>query len=174
MTKSEIYLAWILPILVVIGLLTSKPAPAMEIKKADLIGAWAYVSTYNEFADNRRESFFGEKPVGIFILLANGHYSHIIMKPDLPRIKSRRIRESTLKESEAIAEGVLAHFGTYTVDEGAGEFTVTIRKSSFPNLDGVLQVRTVTKLDAENLSYINDISVADKGAKVVAVLRRIP
>ena len=147
---------------------------AMEIKKEDLFGAWTYVSTYSEFVDGRKENIFGIRPQGIFVILPNGHYSHIIMRPDLPRISSGRIKDSTLREAEAIAEGVLAHFGVYSVNEKEGEFTVTVWKSSFANLDGMQQVRRIIQLDEDNLSYVNNLSVAEKGARVVAVLRRLP
>jgi len=148
-------------------------AHALEIKRQDLVGAWVYVSTYSLFVDGRKENIFGTRPQGIFVIMDNGHYSHIIMRPDLPRVKSGRIRDSTLSEAEAIAEGVLAHYGTWSIDEAAGEFTVVVWKSSFANLDGMTQVRTVTKLDENNLSYVNQMSVAEHGARVIAVLQKL-
>ena len=154
-------------------LLSATVAPSMEIKRDNLVGAWSYVSTYSEFKDGRKENIFGAKPVGMFVILPNGHYSHIIMHPELPKVRSNRVRDMTIAEAERIAEGTLAHFGTYTVNETAGSFTVKITKASFPNLDGRSQVRTILQLDDETLSYINDVSVAEEGAKVVAVLRRV-
>jgi len=156
-------------------LLLTGVGSAMEIKREDLVGAWTYIESYSEFPDGKREVLFGEKPEGIFIILPNGRYSHIIMSPDLPKIKSGRFLDSTISEAEKIAEGVLAHFGTWTIDEKLGKFTVIIHKSSFPNIDGARQVRTVTQLDREFLSYINDLSVVDinRGVRVKAQLRRV-
>jgi Lipocalin-like domain len=53
--------------------------------------------------------------------------------------------------SARIAEGTLANFGRYTVDEKAGTFTVAIEKSSFPNFDGVKQTRTLLVLTDDTL-----------------------
>ena len=161
-------------IFIVMFILIASTAQAQQpFKKQDLIGAWSYVTSYSQFPDGRKENQFSDKPRGIFIILPNGLYSHIIMADDLPRVRSGRFKESTIEEAEKIAEGALAHFGTYEVDETAGTFTVKIIKSSFPNFDGAVQKRTVIELTANTLSYINDLSVAAPGAIVVAVLRRV-
>jgi Lipocalin-like domain len=159
--------------ILLLATLLSSAAHALEINKDDLVGAWEYVSTYSQWPSGRKAQLFSDEPQGIFVLLPNGIYSHIIMAKDLPRVRSGKFKETTLAEAEKLAEGTLAHFGTYTVDEQAGKFTVIVRKSSFPNIDGATQVRTITKLDRDNLHYENDLSVAEPGVKVVAFLRRV-
>ncbi|HMF51780.1 MAG TPA: lipocalin-like domain-containing protein [Candidatus Saccharimonadales bacterium] len=146
---------------------------ARPLKASDLVGIWAYESAYTEFPDGRRINQFGEHPQGLFIIRPNGWYSHIVMADDLPNVASGLLKEMTPTEAEAIAEGVLAHFGTYTVNEARGTFTVTILKSSFPNFDGVTQERTVLDLTHNRLEYVNPVSSAGDDAKVYAVLRRV-
>lgn len=151
-------------------------AQPVKFKRADLLGAWVYVESYSYFpSDGRKQVLFGEKPEGIFVILDNGHYSHIIMHPNLPSLRSGKFTNATIHEAEQIAEGVLAHFGTWRADEQAGNFTVRIRKSSFPNIDNAEQVRTIIQLDSITLKYENDLSVLEPGkAKVIALLRRLP
>jgi hypothetical protein len=48
-------------------------ARSEQVKKQDLVGAWRYEN---------------EHPQGLFIILPNGWYSHIIMRDDLPRYSS--------------------------------------------------------------------------------------
>lgn len=144
-------------------------------KKTDLIGAWAYIDSYSQWPSGRKEVLFGDKPQGIFVILANGLYSHIIMHPDLPVVRSGKFSDATVGEAERIAEGVLAHYGKWDADEKAGTFTVIIDRSSFPNINGAQQVRTVTKLDRQFLSYVNNLSVVDvsQSVRVVANLKRV-
>lgn len=146
---------------------------AMELKRADLVGEWAYVSTFNQFPDGRQVAFFGEKPVGRFIIMPSGRYSHIIGRSDLEDVTSGSIRDMTPAEQQRIAQGSLSHFGTYAVDEKAGTFTGFVEWASFPNIKDEDQLRTVTKINRDELHYTNHLSVAGVDAKVVAVLRRL-
>jgi hypothetical protein len=143
-----------------------------KIKKEDLVGVWSYVETYLRFPDGRRFDQFTENPVGIFILNADGFYAHILLRPDLPKIRSGIMMRATPEEARLIAVGSLSHYGTYKVDEEKGTFTVTIDHSDFPNFDGIQQTRTISRLDDE-LHYINDVTNAGPGAVVHAKLRRL-
>ena len=68
--------------------------PVMSIKKQDLVGAWRYETSYIESPDGHHESHFGERPQGLFIILANGWYSHIIMREESAAVQFRRYAES--------------------------------------------------------------------------------
>lgn len=157
---------------VFIAAMLSTQAYAKPIKKSDLIGTWIYKTAYTEFPDGKRINQFGEHPKGIFIVQPNGRYSHIVMDENLPKVKSGILKETAPEEREALAEGVLAHFGTWTIDERGGTFTVQIQNSSFPNFDGISQGRVVTKLDDDTLEYVNATTTSGVGAKVIAVLTR--
>lgn len=144
-----------------------------KIHAQDLYGLWEYVSAFQQRPDGSTFNQFGDPPRGYFAIFKNGHYSHIVMEPDLPHVASGLIKQMAADEALRIAEGTLAHFGTFTVDEEAGTFTVVIEKSSFPNFDGVSQTRTVTQLDKTTLAYQNPVSSAGPGNIVFAVLRRV-
>lgn len=151
----------------------SPVAEAKPFKKHSIVGAWIYQSAYTELPNGTRINQFGEHPKGIFIILANGRYSHIVLSDSLPQVKSGILKETAPDEREALAEGVLAHFGTWTMDETAGALTVQIQSSSFPNFDGVTQTRKILVLDRDTLSYVNTLTSSGAGAKVVAVLTRV-
>lgn len=140
----------------------TRAAFGMEIKKAELVGMWAYVTTYNEFEDGRKESYFGPNPIGRFAIRASGNYSHIIACSPKD------------KEDGLCVLNQLNHFGTFTVDEKGGAFTGLPEWASNHVLIGKPQLRVITKLDGKELHYINHASVAGQDAKVHAVLRRVP
>jgi hypothetical protein len=150
----------------------SSAATAFEEK--DLIGAWAYQKSYTELSSGQRVDQFGPDPQGFFIILPNHWYSHIVMNKALAKVRSGRLKEMTADESETLAQGTLAHYGTWRLDPGGASFTVTIIKSSFPNFDGSAQTRQIIFLNPTTLGYVNELSTAGDGARVYAWLRRLP
>jgi hypothetical protein len=161
-------------------LLATASGPAMSdsdkgipVKKQDLVGAWRYETSYIEFPDGHRESQFGEHPQGLFIILPNGWYSHIIMRDDLPRYSSGLMQKATNEEAQAIAAGELAHFGTWTLDEPEGTFTAHVLWSDFPNFNGLEQRRTIVELTKDRMEYVNELTIAGQGARVHAILSRL-
>jgi len=137
-----------------------------------LVGTWKYVAAYVQFDDGTIGYNFTENPQGLFIIRPR-NYSHIVMSPDIPSVASGRLKALTDAEAHAIAENVLSHYGTWEADPAAGTFSVHIEKSSFPNFDGITQVRTVTKLTRDELEYINHTVTNGQGAVVVAQLTRL-
>ncbi len=148
----------------------SSGAASLEIKHDDLVGMWAYVSTYNEFTDGSKKAYFGERPIGRFSIMRSGHYSHIIACDPQSRKKKQCVLES------------LTHFGTYQVNLKEGSFTGFVEWAMLVRADGTIsteligkqQLRVVTRLTGDELHYTNHESVAGADADVVAVLRRIP
>lgn len=156
-------------------LLACSPAAAKDkFKTHKLVGAWAYVSAYTLFPDGSRSYNFTETPHGIFIILRNGHYSHIVMSPNLPAVASGQLKNMTDAEAHMIATNILAHYGTWRADPKDGTFTVHIEQSSFPNFNGIDQVRIVDQLDDNVLTYENLQTTNGGNARIIATLRRIP
>lgn len=150
-------------------------AEARPFKAKDLVGTWAYVAAYTERPDGTRTDEFGAAPAGRFLIGSDGQYVHVVMRPDLPRVSSGQRGVMTDAEAQAIAKGVLAHFGTWTADERGGTFTAEIADpgSSYPNFDGIAQVRTVLELTRTTLRYSNPVSSTCQGCVVFAELRRV-
>jgi hypothetical protein len=60
------------------------------------------------------------------------------------------------EEAMAIASGVVAYTGTYTIDESSKTIHVNIETSSFPNLAGAPnQRRIVTSITDDELKFKN-------------------
>ena len=57
--------------------------------------------------------------------------------------------------------GSLALFGTYTVDEDKKALTFHIEASTFPNLQGVAQTRTIDLLTADEFRNTNPAASRD-------------
>jgi Lipocalin-like domain len=106
-----------------------------------VVGTWTLVA-----ADIQRDGYrlqtFGPDPSGTLLLGGDGHYALIFLRRDLPRIASRDRTSETPNESEAIAQGSIAHFGTYVVDGDALVFR--IQGGTFPNWTGSDQRRKFT------------------------------
>lgn len=138
-----------------------------------LLGVWNYQDAHTEFADGRPDAYnFTPHPAGRFIITP-GYYSHIVMSPDLPKVASGLLKVMTPEEAMAIAINQLSHYGTWVADPAAGTFTVQIEKCTFPNFDGISQVRTITVLSETELQYVNHTVSNGADAVVVAGLSRL-
>jgi Lipocalin-like domain len=138
-----------------------------------LIGTWDYVDAHVELANGNIIYNFGPNPVGRFIIKASGHYSHIVMRNDLPVIAGGSLRSTTPEEADVIAKGVLSHYGSWSADGPAGEFTVQIAQSSFAAFNGISQLRFITKVNVHELEYVNTTVTNGGDAKVFAKLARV-
>jgi hypothetical protein len=100
---------------------------------------------------------------------AEGHFSIIIRRADLPRIASNNRLTATGAEGQTIVQGSIAYFGTLSFGAGA-EVTAHIEASTFANADGESQRRVVT-FRGDEMEYANYSS--SFGASVArAVWRR--
>jgi hypothetical protein len=59
----------------------------------------------------------------------------------------------TADENKAAVQGMISHFGTYTVDEAGKSVTFRIQASSFPNWDRTVQKRPITAITDEVLTW---------------------
>ena len=141
------------------------------ITKDQLVGTWAYVSVVVERADGTKVETFGPNPKGMLIFTADGRYSLQLIRPDLPKIASKDRLKGTAEENDAVAKGVLAHFGTYSVNEADGSFTLHVEASSFANDNGTDQKRIVTSFTGDELKWTNPTPTTPWIAH--AVLRRV-
>jgi hypothetical protein len=78
---------------------------------------------------------YGPNPQGQQILDANGRYSLIITRSDIPKFASNNREAGTPEENKAAVQGSIAFFGTYTVDESAKTLTQHVESCSLPNFN---------------------------------------
>src|SRR4051812_24061517 len=132
--------------------LCGAPATAQQAPLRDqLAGTWTMVSSTGRF---------GANPKGQMILLPNGRFSFMISRADMPKFAVNNVNQGTAEENAAVVKGVIASFGTWSVDEATKTLTTNVEASTFPNLSGNSQKRTITSLTADELKYTNPTSVA--------------
>ena len=107
-------------------------------------GTWALVSIYNE-TDGKKSDVFGTDPRGSLIFTPNGRFSLILMKATLPKFAANSRVKGTAEENQAVVQGSVALFGSYTVDsEKKDTAYLRVEGSTFPNWDGQDQKRIIT------------------------------
>ena len=138
--------------------------------KEQLVGTWIFVSAHDVKPDGSRVDPWGPNPKGAAVYDANGRFTFMIMRSDLPKFASNNRAQATGDEGKAVAQGMVAYYGTYTVNEADKTVTYRIEASSYPNLSGGEQKRIITSLTADELRYTNPATTT--GTKAEAVWRR--
>jgi hypothetical protein len=137
--------------------------------KDRLVGTWAYVSVDTVRPDGTRQAMYGINPQGIAVFDESGHYILMTTRADVPKFASDNRMEGTAEENKAVVQGMIAHFGTYTVNELDKTITFHVIASSYPNWNGAQQRRPFT-VDAEQLKWTTP---ASSGGTAEVILRRL-
>jgi hypothetical protein len=138
--------------------------------KDQIVGTWTLASWEQTLANGGKNERFGASPKGVNMYDSNGHFSLIIMRPQLPKISSGDPEKPSPQEAEAITVGSIAYYGTYTVDEASKTITLTLDASTLTNQLGIPQKRTITSISATEMKYSNPTSV--RGGKIELVWKR--
>lgn len=128
-------------------------AQGMSLKER-LVGTWIYLSSTGK----REDGSAVQRPSlqGAVTYTADGHFHFITVRSDAPKYASGDPARPSPEEAMAIASGVVAYAGTYTVDESTKTIHANIETSSFPNLVGAPnQRRIVTSITEEELKFTN-------------------
>ncbi|MGH9807734.1 MAG: lipocalin-like domain-containing protein [Terriglobia bacterium] len=116
--------------------------------KGQFVGTWTLVSIYYVHSDGRKIEPFGPDAKGMLVFDATGHFETQIMAANRPKFASNNRTIGTPEEYKATSHGVVAYFGSYSVNEADSIVTLHIERSSFPNWDGTDQKRS--------FSFVND------------------
>lgn len=122
--------------------------------KDRLIGTWIYESS----KATREDGSAVERPKlqGAVTYTGEGRFHFITVRSDAPKYATGDSARPSPDEAMAIASGVVAYTGTYTVDENTKTIHVNIETSSFPNLVGAPnQRRIVTSITEDELKFTN-------------------
>jgi hypothetical protein len=119
-----------------------------------LVGSWILTSlTSGEGAGQSLP--YGPDPKGTMMVDANGRFSITVLRSDLPTFASNNRMTGTPEENNAIVRGVIAYFGTYTLDEATHVLKVHVEGSTFPNFDGGTQTRILSFSGDDEVTYFN-------------------
>jgi hypothetical protein len=160
---------------VVFGLLVL-PQTAMSQQKPikeQIVGAWTLVTVTAERPDGSKAEPFGNNPKGIIIFTADGHFSLLQSRADVPKLAENDRAKATPEEAKAVVSSSIAYFGTYSVNEAEKTLSVKIEASTFANLTGgPEQKRLVTSLTADELKFTNPRTPA--GVTLQTAWKRAP
>ena len=122
--------------------------------KDQLIGTWIYVSSTAKRDDGSNV----QQPSlqGAVTYTSDGRFHFIQTRTDLPKYSSNDRTRPSPEEAMAIASGVLAYTGTYTVDENTKTIHAKIETSTYLNLlEAPNQRRIVTAISADEMKFTN-------------------
>ncbi|PAY09556.1 hypothetical protein CK489_02840 [Bradyrhizobium sp. UFLA03-84] len=122
--------------------------------KDQVVGTWIYASS----TATREDGSAVERPKlqGAVTYTAEGRFHFITVRSDAPKYLSGDSARPSPEEAMAIASGVIAYTGTYTLDENTKTIHVNIETSSFPNLVGAPnQRRVITSISDDELKFTN-------------------
>lgn len=154
-----------------LALLPGSAISQQKSLKDQIVGTWTLVSWEQTRADGSKNQRFGTTPKGINTYDSNGHFSLIIMRPDLPKLAAGDPEKPTPEEAQAIARGAIAYYGTYTVNDADKTINLKLDATTLPNQVGMDQKRVVTSINGNEMKYRNPTSVVS-GAQIELVWKR--
>lgn len=135
-----------------------------KLLKDQIIGTWDFIVAEVKAPEGTKSFPFGEKPKGILVFTADGHFTQIHVAGDVPKIASNNRLTGTPEEYAAIMRRSLSVFGAYSVDEDKKTVTFKSVSSSFPNWEGEAQTRTIDKLTADEFQNTNPNVAGGRGS----------
>jgi len=144
-------------------LLGASHAAAQSLKE-QIVGTWKLVSIYNE-KDGVRRNLFGSSPMGIFIFDRGGNFAQIIVRSGLPKFAAKNREKGTADENQAVVQGSVALFGTYTVGAD-GQVSLKTDAGTYPNRTGTAETRTYT-ISGDEMKGVNPTPSIGSGTDYV-------
>jgi len=141
-----------------LALLPGSAVSQQKLLKDQLVGSWTLMSATQMTKDGVKSDRWGPNPKGRAIFEADGRYTFMIFRSDVPKFASDNMNQVTAEESKAAVQGMTANYGTWSIDEATKTLTTNIEASSSPNLTGGTQKRIITSLSADELKYTNPAS----------------
>jgi hypothetical protein len=126
----------------------------------DIEGSWRLV-TATVSQDGKTRNIFGASPRGIMEFDAGGRFIQVIVSADLPKFASKSREKGTAEENQAVVQGSIAFFGTYSVGSG-GIVNLHIEGSTFANMSGSDQKRAI-RISGDDLTWANATPAVGSG-----------
>ncbi len=137
--------------------------PAVAEPQDWLAGTWGLVSA-TQIENGQAKDYFGPRPLGQMMFDANGQFSNIVSRSDLPPFRANNRVSGTADENAAVVKGSIAYFGTYTLN--GDTLRMHIEGSTFPNWANTDQTRIV-HLSGDQFTWENASASAGGNAKLV-------
>jgi len=141
-----------------LALLPGSATSQQKSLKDQLIGTWTLVSATQMTKEGVRTDRWGPNPRGRATFDADGRYSFMIFRSDVPKFVSNNMNDVTAEESKAALQGMTANYGSWSIDEATKTLTTNIEGASSPNLTGGTQKRIISSITTDELKYTNPAS----------------
>ena len=137
--------------------------------KEQIVGSWTLVQAVDTNADGTKTNPWGVNPKGVYMFSPNGRFAQMLFHTDLPKIDNRM--GGTPDQNKAIAQGVIAMYGSYTVDEANKTINVKFEGSSFAKFVGTEGKRVITSINDNEFQSTNPAT--STGTKADSVWKRV-
>ena len=154
-----------------LALTTSSAVVHQESLKEQMLGTWTAVAVHNVLEDGSEVQSYGSNPSGVLMLNAQGHFSLILIRSDLPKFASNNRDAGTPEENKSVVQGSLANYGTYALNEGERTLVLRIKNSTFPNWRGTEQTRLIVDVSSDELKWRNP--AASNGGTAQLIWKRM-
>jgi hypothetical protein len=126
--------------------------PCAQSLREQLVGTWTLVSC-DEILGNAKSPYC-VNPSGILMLDAGGRYALLIAAHGRPAgVRSASAAQAPAEVIRAVTQGLLANFGTWSVNEADRTFTRHVEGALFPSIEGLDLTASVT-LDGDEVKFL--------------------
>lgn len=157
-----------LSVMVGFGLALLPETAVGQSLKDQLVGTWMLEAGYNILPDGKRLEANGPSPKGVIVFDPGGRFAQQIIDSTLPKFASNNRQQGTPDEFKRVAQGVIAYFGTYAVDDNQN-ITMRVEYSSYANMNGTAGKREV-KITGDEMQTVN--RTAPSGGVAYLIWRR--
>ena len=160
-----------LPFILTLGFVLLPGAALGQQKslKEQIVGSWTLVQAVDTHADGTKTNPWGASPKGAYMFSADGRFTQMLFHTDLPKIDNRMA--GTPDQNKAIAQGIVANYGAYTVDEASKTVIVKIEGSSFGKFVGTDGKRVITSINDTEFRSSNPTT--STGGKAESIWKRV-
>jgi hypothetical protein len=137
------------------ALTTSSAVVPRDSLRGQILGTWTAFAVDNVLEDGTKVQSYGANPSGVLMLDAQGRFSLVLIRSDLPKFASNNRDLGTPEENKAVVQGSLANIGTYSVNDTDRTLLLSIENSSFPNWKGTEQKRIIATVTRDELKWYN-------------------
>ena len=137
--------------------------------KDQIVGSWTLVQAVDTQADGTKTNPWGANPKGAYMFSADGRFTQMLFHTDLPKVDNRM--GGTPDQNKAIAQGVVAMYGSFTVDEANKTIIVKFEGSSFAKFVGTEGKRLITSINDNEFQSTKPAT--STGTKAESVWRRV-
>ena len=139
--------------------------------KDQIVGSWTLVQAVDTQADGTKTNPWGANPKGAYMFSPDGRFAQMLFHTDLPKIDNRM--GGTPDHNKAIAQGVIAMYGSYTVDEANKTIIVKFEGSSFAKFVGTEGKQVITSINDNEFQSTNPATSTGTKAEIGVETREV-